>query len=327
MVLRTCLLVASLALLWGCGGSNHFFETASLNRGNEPSFIMDAKQRVITNIDIVNDSVAGQVLPKRIVCAEPSPDVASAFATAIQASISKKDGDKETGAKFGKSTAESVAALGERLATVQLLRDMAYRNCEAYANGSINATSYTISNSRLNKTIVTLLASEMMAGAFGRTLPTAATEAGTESGEDGSKTDTEAGTATTSTTPGKIEGRSTVDVSGLDSIHERFIEDDGFVTLVDACVAHLNTIPVLSTNLTQERLLLAKKELGEEPFSQLCLEEILPAAVEIARAARVADRQARNLKLVADIVEACGSAEKAESPVCKNLEKMLPLMN
>jgi len=322
MTLRTCLLVTSFALLWGCGGPEHFFEKASLNRGDEPSFIMDAKQRVITNIDIVNKSVAGQVLPKRIVCAEPSPDVASAFAEALQASISKKDGEEETGATLSRSTAENVAALGERFATIQLLRDMAYRNCEAYANGSINATSYTISNSRLHKTIVTLLASEMMAGAFGRTLPTAAADANTGSGEDGPKTGTtEEGVAT----PGKIEGRYAASMSGLDSIHERFIKDDGFVTLVDACVAHLNTIPViLEDGVTQDNYDQAQKMLSKEPFSKLCILMILPEAVQMAREARIADRQARNLRLVEEIVKACGSAENAGSPACKNLEKMLP---
>lgn len=328
MTLRTFLLVTSLALLWGCESSKPFFKMASLNRGDEPSFITDAKQRVITNIDIVNNSVAGQVLPKRIVCAEPSPDVASAFAEAIQASISKKDGENETGAKLSRSTAESVAALGERLATVQLLRDMAYRNCEAYANGSINATSYTISNSRLNKTIVTLLASEMMAGAFGRTFPTAATEVSTESGKNGSRTGAEAGAVATPATPGKTEERSTADVTGLDSIHERFIEDDGFVTLVDACVAHLNTIPVFASDpdsgVTREEFSNAEKKHSSAPFSKLCLKKILPAAVEMAIAARVSDRQARNLRLVAEIVEVCGGAERAESTACKNLEKMLP---
>lgn len=324
MTLRMCLLMISLALLWGCDGPEHIFEQASLNRGDEPSFIIDAKQRVITNIDIVNKSVAGQVLPKRIVCAEPSPDVASAFSEALQASISKGDGEDETGAKFSRSTAESVAALGERLATVQLLRDMAYRNCEAYANGSINATSYTISNSRLHKTIVTLLASEMMAGAFGRTLPTAAADADTETDEDSSNTGTTAGSVATLATPGKIEDRGTHDISRLDSIHERFIEDDSFVTLVDACVAHLNTIPILAdqdNGVTQDNIHKAQENLSKEPFSKLCILVILPKAVQMAHEARISDRQARYLQ---KIVKMCGSAEKAESPACKSPEKMLP---
>lgn len=326
MIVRPCLLLTSLALLWGCGGPEHFFETASLNESNKPSFIMDAKQRVITNIDIVDKSVAGQVLPKQIVCAEPSPDVASAFSEALQASISKKDGEEETGAKLSRSTAESMAGLGVRLATIQLLRDMAYRNCEAYANGSINATSYTISNSRLHKTIVTLLASEMMAGAFKRTLPTAAADANTESGEDSSKAGTTAEGIATPATPSKIEGWGTADMAELDGIHERFIEDDGFVTLVDACVAHLNTIPVVSdqnNNITQIELDKAQDRLSTEPFSKLCILTILPEAVQMARAARGADKQAQNLQMIAEIVRECGSPEKAESPACKNLEKML----
>jgi len=73
--------------------------------------------------------------------------------------------------------------LGERLATIQLLRDQAYRACEAFANGSINATGYTILNSRLNKTMVTLLTSEMAAGAFGRALAQISGSAATTSGD------------------------------------------------------------------------------------------------------------------------------------------------
>ena len=288
---KLTILAAVAALLWGCGDSKYFFKAASLNRDDKPSFITDAKQRVVTNIDIVNSSVAGQVLPKQIVCAEPSPDVASAFAEAMRAGISKKDGEKETKGEVSRSTAEHVAALGERLATVQLLRDMAYRNCEAYANGAINATSYTISNSRLNKTIVTLLTSEMMSGAFGRTLPTAGTKASTKSAGKDQTSETIAEALPTNAPPGEIKGRTAVaSVDGLNNIHERFIKDDSFVTLVDACVANLNTISVVGSGpdgrVTQNDLHFANQEIAKAPFSKVCLERILPAAVKIAEKAR-----------------------------------------
>lgn len=160
------------------------FSAQELERGKGHSLILGAKQRVVTNIDIVNKSLPGQVLPKRIVCAEPSPDVAQGVSDAIKVGIAASVARKGSGSfNFGSSSAASVAQLGERLATIQLLRDMSYRNCEAYANGAISAASYTILNSRLHKTIVTLLTSEMTAGAFGRSLAQIGGSADTSGGE------------------------------------------------------------------------------------------------------------------------------------------------
>ena len=134
------------------------------------SLVLDSKQRVVTNMDIVNDSVAGQVIPKNIVCAEPSPDVAQGLSSALKSSLEASRGDIGVKGEFASATAAGVAQLGERFATIQLLRDQMYHNCEAYGNGAINATGYTIMNSRMNKAMVTLLSIEMTAGAFGRNL-------------------------------------------------------------------------------------------------------------------------------------------------------------
>jgi hypothetical protein len=179
--LAVCGLIAT-----GCSENlKSIYRTVEIEPGKGPSIVTGSKQRIITNIDIVNTSVAGQVLPKRIVCAEPSPDVAQGISTAIQAGIKASEGGGGAGgsAQFGFSSAAAVAQLGERLATIQLLRDQAYRACEAYANGAINATGYTILHSRLNKTMVTLLSSEMTAGAFGRALAQISTSAATASGD------------------------------------------------------------------------------------------------------------------------------------------------
>jgi hypothetical protein len=170
----------------GCSENrNSIFRTFEIEPGKGPSIVTGSKQRVITNIDIVNTSVAGQVLPKRIVCAEPSPDVAQGVSQALQAGFEASEGGGGAGGsgQFGFSSAAAVAQLGERLAVIQLLRDRAYRACEAFANGAINATGYTILNSRLNKTMVTLLSSEMTAGAFGRALAQISGSAATASGD------------------------------------------------------------------------------------------------------------------------------------------------
>ena len=47
-----------------------------------------------------------------------------------------------------------------------------YRACEAYQNGAISDTSYTLMLARFDKTMASMLASEIAAGAFGRNLAT-----------------------------------------------------------------------------------------------------------------------------------------------------------
>ena len=85
----------------------------------------------------------GLVNPKRVVCAEPSPDVALAIAQSFGFGISIFAGGSGQGAGSGSgATAEGIAQLGERTQSIQLLRDQMYRACEAYANGAITGTTY-----------------------------------------------------------------------------------------------------------------------------------------------------------------------------------------
>ena len=147
---------------------------------NYPSLITDAKQRVIINMkaEVGSDGNGDDVKrnhPKRIICTEPSPDVAQAISAALtaaaQVDATLPNGLKISGSgSLGSSYVASIAQLGERLATVQLLRDKMYRACEAYQNGAITDTSYTLMLSRFDKTMASMLASEVAAGAFGRNL-------------------------------------------------------------------------------------------------------------------------------------------------------------
>ena len=304
-------MVAIMLMIAGCGKFESIYRTVDLNEdGKGPSVVVDANQRLITNIDIVNNSVAGQVVPKRIVCAEPSPDVASAFSKAIEAAVSQSSGTSSASANISASTAQSFGQLGERLATIQLLRDMAYRNCEAYANGSINATSYTILNSRLNKTIVTLLSTEMVAGAFGRKLAAVSASSNAEgsgsSGASGADQSSPPKSASAGKTNAKVDSqgageipnapKSNSEIAGkvaaeIAKIHQNFIQDDSFVTLIDACVAHMNQVTVSGAALdsaqdstTLETLLNnAQKRNEDSAFTKICVKDILPAAVKLAQ--------------------------------------------
>ena len=191
------LIICAIALLTtGCGTFDrqerriNYTETLDADFG-PPSLITDAKQRVVINTkakvgvgDVrydgngqptkagadINDLVVKNH-PTRIICSEPSPDVAQAISLAF--SLAEKVDVKGQGSGSGSmdsSYASSIAQLGERLATVQLLRDKMYRACEAFQNGAISDTSYTLMLARFDKTMASMLASETAAGAFGRSL-------------------------------------------------------------------------------------------------------------------------------------------------------------
>lgn len=165
------IVLAALGLSACSANNSAIFRTANLDGGN--SLVTDAKQRVL--VSSYASGTSGINRPRRIVCAEPSPDVATALSSAISAAA-RADARRQGGnpasasgsAALGVTSAESVAQLGERLATIQLLRDGLYRVCEAYANGAVSETTYAIIISRIDDTMTALLASEMAAGAFGR---------------------------------------------------------------------------------------------------------------------------------------------------------------
>jgi hypothetical protein len=165
-----CLLISVVTFALGACSTEHYVRAeADVSRS---SLVTDAKQRVILSLPRVHGTSS------RIVCAEPSPDVAQAISEALKVGLSvdlsKVAGadskDKSVGFDFGKSSAASVAQLGERLAVVQMLRDRMYRACEAYANGAIGEAAYTLLMARNDKTMMSLLSNELAAGAFGRAL-------------------------------------------------------------------------------------------------------------------------------------------------------------
>ncbi len=161
---RQLLLVSMTGALFGCSGT--IFKTASMDNGE--SFFVDARQRVISNIKIDDKQYdGGQITQKRIVCAEPSPDLALAMAHSLGGGVSVfgyGSGNLST------ATSQALSQLAERFAAVQLLRDILYRSCEAYSNGAISSTTYALMMARLDETTTTLLLGEMAAGAFGRQL-------------------------------------------------------------------------------------------------------------------------------------------------------------
>lgn len=157
------------------------FKTVSLdsetNANSGSSIVTDAEQRMVLNVNPGNLSKTGLVDPLRIVCAEPSPDVAKALSTALSVSAGLA-GQGQGSVGFG--TAEGLVQLAERTVTVQVVREMMYRACEAYADGAITGTTQSMQWSRMGDLLATLVAVEVAGGEFGRTLGGISGEASAE---------------------------------------------------------------------------------------------------------------------------------------------------
>ena len=170
-------LTAALISLTGCTtAQNSIFRSFDLDDGR--SIATDASQRIIINTNTHPSSRPGRVNPERIVCAEPSPDVASIVANTFGIGVNVL-GKGNAAVSGGQATA--LAQLAERTVTVQLLRDQMYRACEAYANGAISGTEYSLLMSRNNDAMVTLMLGESASRLVGRQLANLTATAGSDS--------------------------------------------------------------------------------------------------------------------------------------------------
>lgn len=121
-------------LLAGCGGGR--IETRMVPDGS--ALIMTADLRAV----LLAENVPSARGPMTIRCAEPQPDairaIAREFAGAIEASGGPLGAaDASVAAAASSATREAVAELGKRTPTIQLMRDLLYRLCEARMNDVI----------------------------------------------------------------------------------------------------------------------------------------------------------------------------------------------
>ncbi|MEM9100190.1 MAG: hypothetical protein AAGC79_16875 [Pseudomonadota bacterium] len=164
-------LLAPVLVVSACGSA----EFTSINRSFNPaagdSRLIDAKQRAII-------SVPGED-GRQIVCAEPSPDALQATAAAISASGGlNQPGAAEAALQAAAGVNESVASIGLRTQSIQLLRDSYYRNCEGFAAGALDDIAFNIMHQRFQNHTVALLAIEQLTGAS--IAPAAAVSASSE---------------------------------------------------------------------------------------------------------------------------------------------------
>jgi hypothetical protein len=125
-----------------CGCTPNFRAVRSLKLGQGvDAQAVTADYRVITS----------QAKIGQITCAEPSPDIARVFSQALSATASgaTQAGTSVSGA-FQFQTAQAIAELGKRTATIQLLRDVPHGECQAYANGLITKAEYAFKLNRFD---------------------------------------------------------------------------------------------------------------------------------------------------------------------------------
>lgn len=158
---------SAVALLAAACDGN-FYKTVKLDpepAGPGTSIVSDARSRLISNVQVGSASRPGQVDPIRIICVEPSPDVAVAVANSIGAAV----GVSQYGSgALSTATAEGLAQIAERTTAIQAVLRQGYQACIDYMNGAINGTTYSLRQSRLDDLLVTLVLAEDAAGAFGR---------------------------------------------------------------------------------------------------------------------------------------------------------------
>lgn len=141
-----------VAIAAGCSGKT--FNKFDVDKGE--SVTIDASQRAI----IVTNSEADG---RRLVCAEPSPDALTAFAGEVAAKASIDNAD--VAAELSGALRETAASIGVRTATIQLMRDLLYRACEARLNGLFTAKNEAmLVATRVDNVIIGLHAIDRLTG-------------------------------------------------------------------------------------------------------------------------------------------------------------------
>lgn len=151
----TVISVIMATLLAGCGLPIHKRFTID---GTPPTSVaVDAQQRMVFVTDKgghYSTKAGDDGKPRRVVCAEPSPDAITTTSAALGAKFST--GDKAVG--LDSAFAQAFAEIGARTPVIQLLRDGLFRACEAYMNGVLSGPDYERIVRHYDTTMVALVA-------------------------------------------------------------------------------------------------------------------------------------------------------------------------
>ena len=165
VVMRRILAIIAALMLTGCSANFRSIYRAYKVDSDAPTttVLIDAKQRAIISMPNPKNDTNPKNDANRVafVCAEPSPDALSVVSAAFAA------GSRSTESEhiLAGAITETAKQLGRRNATIQLLRDGLYRQCEAYMNGLIGPIAYeSIANKYVNAMVVLLAIEEITRG-------------------------------------------------------------------------------------------------------------------------------------------------------------------
>jgi hypothetical protein len=110
------------------------------------------------------------ILHNKVICTEPSPDVAKALSTAFSLSGQGGNGTASGSAAGSAASSEAVAELAGRTTALLALRDGLFQTCNAFANGAVGADAYALVLSRYSQLMTTLFLGQDIAGAAATTV-------------------------------------------------------------------------------------------------------------------------------------------------------------
>ena len=156
----TSLLALAALFLAGCANQTSVWRN---EHGAGNVMAMDAQQRVVLSASVsvptalgtrttvvtkangsIERTVAPDVhmVPKVYYCPEPSPDAIASFASALGIGLGKSTGAGSVDGKLSSALATTVAAVGLRTPTTQVIRDLITAACIADLNGSFKSPEF-----------------------------------------------------------------------------------------------------------------------------------------------------------------------------------------
>ncbi len=165
--LNRCILGVALALsLTACDAfQNAPVKPIQLTSANAPSAypidgVTTATLLPASDYDLVTTrSNPARLGGPPVFCAQPSPDLATAFGETVQGGVNGGSGGVSGGVNGEIANTQSITALAGRTAGVVALRDGLYSACQAYANGMIGKDSYGLILSQYGNLLVALASS------------------------------------------------------------------------------------------------------------------------------------------------------------------------
>ena len=171
----TCLLLTALSTLGGCG-SSVIFKHNNFSTKKPEVLSIDASQRVVLSNpapvepekgqDTAGKSGTDRAQSRLRMCVEPAPDLFRTLASSLGAEISSTLSPDKSVSLAGKlaTTLSENAATIERSQTVNVLREVMYRNCERWLSGGISDEEFIVQSARDQQLIIQVLAIEQITG-------------------------------------------------------------------------------------------------------------------------------------------------------------------